>query len=135
MVCMSLNPIISDPITAGIDFVKTAINKVWPDASEAERQKLEKFAMVIKADADEQNELTKRQAADMASDSWLAKNIRPAVLAYILTAYLALSILDGLGFHVSESYITLLGQWGMVVMSFYFGGRTIEKIMGLKWKA
>lgn len=132
---MSLNPIISDPITAGIDFVKTAINKVWPDASEAERQKLEKFAMVIKADADEQNELTKRQAADMASDSWLAKNIRPAVLAYILTAYLALSILDGLGFHVSESYITLLGQWGMVVMSFYFGGRTIEKIMGLKWKA
>ena len=124
-----------DPITAGIDFARTAINKIWPDASEAERQKLEKFAMEIKADADEQLQLTQRQAADMASDSWLAKNIRPAVLAYILTAYLALSILDGLGFHVSESYITLLGQWGMVVMSFYFGGRTIEKIMGLKWKA
>lgn len=123
-----------DPITAGIDFARTAINKIWPDASEAERQKLEKFAMEIKADADEQLQLTQRQAADMASDSWLAKNIRPAVLAYILTAYLALSILDGLGFHVSESYITLLGQWGMVVMSFYFGGRTIEKIMGLKWK-
>jgi len=123
-----------DPITAGIDFAKTAINKIWPDASEAEKQKLEKFAMVIKADADEQLELTKRQAADMASDSWLAKNIRPAVLAYILTAYLALSILDGLGFHVSESYITLLGQWGMVVMSFYFGGRTIEKIIGMKWR-
>lgn len=124
-----------DPITAGIDFARTAINKIWPDASEAEKQKLEKFAMEIKADADEQLQLTQRQAADMASDSWLAKNIRPAVLAYILTAYLTLSILDGLGFKVSESYITLLGQWGMVVMSFYFGGRTIEKIMGLKWKS
>lgn len=123
-----------DPITAGIDFAKTVANKIWPDASEAEKRKLEQYAMEIEANAKEQTELTARHAADMTSDSWLSKNIRPSVLAYILTAYLVLSVLDGFGFHVSESYITLLGQWGMVVMSFYFGGRTVEKIMGLAWK-
>jgi len=80
----------------------------------------------------EQNNLTERLKADMASDSWLSKNIRPATLAYILTAYLALAVLDGLGFRVAESYVTLLGQWGMLVMSFYFGGRTLEKIMDMK---
>jgi hypothetical protein len=76
-------------------------------------------------------ELTKRQQADMSSDSWLSKNVRPATLVYILTAYLILALLDGSGFKVAESYVTLLGQWGMLVMSFYFGGRSIEKVFEL----
>ena len=75
-----------------------------------------------------QEHLTARHSADMSSDSWLSKNVRPATLVYILTAYLVLAILDGIGFKVAESYITLLGQWGMLVMSFYFGGRSVEKI-------
>lgn len=82
----------------------------------------------------EQNNLTERLKADMGSDSWLSKNIRPMTLAYILTAYLALAVLDGFGFRVAESYVTLLGQWGMLVMSFYFGGRTLEKIIDMKKK-
>ena len=82
----------------------------------------------------EQNNLTERLKADMGSDSWLSKNIRPMTLAYILTAYLALAVLDGFGFRVAESYVTLLGQWGMLVMSFYFGGRTLEKIIDMKGK-
>lgn len=76
-------------------------------------------------------ELTKRQQADMSSDSWLSKNVRPGTLVYILTAYLVLALLDGNGFKVAESYVTLLGQWGMLVMSFYFGGRSIEKVFEL----
>jgi hypothetical protein len=53
-------------------------------------------------------------------------------LVYILSAYLGLAISDGQGFKVAEAYVTLLGQWGMLVMSFYFGGRTLEKIMEMK---
>jgi hypothetical protein len=53
-------------------------------------------------------------------------------LVYILSAYLALAIMDGLGFHIAESYVTLLGQWGMLVMGAYFGGRTLEKVMNKK---
>lgn len=73
-----------------------------------------------------------RWQADMGSDSWLSKNIRPMTLAYILTAYLLLALLDGAGYRIAESYVTLLGQWGMLVMTAYFGGRTVEKVMEMK---
>jgi hypothetical protein len=43
-----------------------------------------------------------------------------------------LALFDGAGFHVAEAYVTLLGQWGMLVMGAYFGGRTLEKVMGMK---
>lgn len=77
----------------------------------------------------EQQNVSDRWKADMASDSWLSKNIRPMTLVYLLTAYLGMAIADGFGFEISESYVTLLGQWGMLVMGAYFGGRTAEKIM------
>lgn len=76
----------------------------------------------------EQKAVSERWQADMNSDSWLSKNIRPMTLIYLLTAYLLMAVADGAGFHISESYVTLLGQWGMLVMGAYFGGRTIEKI-------
>lgn len=76
----------------------------------------------------EQKAVSERWQADMGSDSWLSKNIRPMTLIYLLTAYLAMALLDGAGYHIAESYVTLLGQWGMLVMGAYFGGRTIEKI-------
>ena len=77
----------------------------------------------------EQKGVSDRWAADMASDSWLSKNIRPMTLIYLLSAYLGMAVADGFGFKISESYVTLLGQWGMLVMGAYFGGRTAEKIM------
>lgn len=73
-------------------------------------------------------ELTKRLQADMQSDSWLSKNIRPMTLIFILVMYSGLSISSGFDFKVTDAYVTLLGQWGMLIMSFYFGGRTIEKL-------
>jgi hypothetical protein len=73
--------------------------------------------------------VSERWQADMASDSWLSKNIRPMTLVYILTAYVLFALLDGAGYKISESYVNLLGQWGMLVMTAYFGGRTIEKVM------
>jgi hypothetical protein len=80
----------------------------------------------------EQTNLTERMQADMASDSWLSKNIRPLTLIYILVAYLILAILDAALIDIADSFVELLGQWGMLVMSFYFGGRTLEKIMDMK---
>jgi len=80
----------------------------------------------------EQNNLTQRMQADMASDSWLSKNIRPLTLLYILIAYLALALIDASAWDIADSFVELLGQWGMLVMSFYFGGRTLEKIMDMK---
>lgn len=83
----------------------------------------------LQADMNEQNNVSDRWKADMASDSKLSKNIRPMTLIYILTAFILMAVLDGFGFHIAEAYVTLLGQWGIVVMTAYFGGRTLEKVL------
>ena len=88
----------------------------------------------INADIAEQQELTKRQQADMNSDSWLSKNIRPMTLIAILLGYFTFAMMSAFGIDTNKSYVELLGQWGMLIMSFYFGGRTLEKIMNLKLK-
>ena len=77
----------------------------------------------------EQNNLTSRLQADMSSDSWLSKNIRPMTLIYLLLAYNAFAVASIFGYETRGAYVELLGQWGMLVMSFYFGGRTLEKVM------
>lgn len=76
----------------------------------------------------EQANLTSRHDADMKSDSWLSKNIRPMVLIFLLFAYSGFAIASIFGYETRGAYVELLGTWGMVVMSFYFGGRTMEKM-------
>lgn len=76
----------------------------------------------------EQNNLTDRHKADMSSDSWLSKNIRPMVLIFLLVAYSGFAIASIFNYETRGAYVELLGQWGMLVMSFYFGGRTMEKL-------
>lgn len=80
----------------------------------------------------EQSNVSDRWKSDMGSDSWLSKNIRPLTLMYILVAYLLLAVLDASVIDIADSFVELLGQWGMLVMSAYFGGRTLEKIMDRK---
>lgn len=76
--------------------------------------------------------VSERWKADMLSDSWLSKNIRPGTLLYLLSAYTLLSLGSGFGFNVTQAYVELLGQMLMLVMTAYFGGRTLEKIIDMK---
>jgi hypothetical protein len=76
----------------------------------------------------EQENVTRRAEADMASDSWLSKNIRPMTLIFLLAAYSGFAVASIFEYETRGAYVELLGQWGMLVMSFYFGGRTMEKI-------
>ena len=82
----------------------------------------------------EQGNVTERHKADMGSDSWLSKNIRPMTLVAIFVGYFTFAMMSAFKLDANEVYVTLLGQWGMLVMSFYFGGRTLEKIMDMKAK-
>ena len=82
----------------------------------------------------EQGNLTERLKADMGSDSWLSKNIRPMTLLAILVGYFTFAMMSAFGRDANESYVQLLAQWGMLIMSFYFGGRTLEKIIDMKAK-
>ena len=88
----------------------------------------------LNADNIEAQELTKRQQADMTSDSWLSKNIRPMTLIAILCGYFTFAMMSAFDLDTNKAYVELLGQWGMLIMSFYFGGRTLEKIMDMKAK-
>lgn len=128
-----------------LPFAGKILDKFFPDpAQKAEAQvkllelaqsgELAKMANETELFKTEQNNLTARQQADMASDSWLSKNIRPMTLVAIFTGYFTFGIMDANGIKANETYVQLLGQWGMLVMSFYFGGRTLEKIMEIKGK-
>lgn len=88
----------------------------------------------LQADTAEAQELTKRQEADMASDSWLSKNIRPMTLIAILVGYFTFAMMSAFSIDTNKTYVELLGQWGMLIMSFYFGGRTLEKIVDMRAK-
>ena len=99
---------------------------------EKARVEQEELASLLAAQANQEDNISKRWQADMSSDSWLSKNVRPGTLVYLLTAYVMFALLDGAGYKISETYITLLGQWGLIVMTAYFGGRTVEKVMEMR---
>ena len=115
------------------------IDKLIPDPEAKAKAQLElqkmvqdgelaKMANETKLYETEQNNLTERMKADMGSDSWLSKNIRPMTLVFLLVAYSGFAIASIFDLETRGAYVELLGQWGMLVMSFYFGGRTMEKI-------
>lgn len=79
-----------------------------------------------------QGAVSARWQADMLSDSWLSKNIRPMVLIALLTAYALFSVASAFGLHVTQAYVELLGQMLMMVITAYFAGRTVEKIVDMK---
>ena len=127
------------PLSAILDIGSKLIDKFFPDPEQKAKAQIELLQMQqtgelaqINADIAEQQELTKRQQSDMASDSWLSKNIRPMTLIAILFGYFVFAMMSAFGVDANQNYVTLLGNWGMLVMSFYFGGRTLEKIADMK---
>jgi hypothetical protein len=73
-----------------------------------------------------------RWQADMASDSRLARNIRPMVLLYLLGLVLVFGAGSAFGHPVNESYVKLVELWGGIALSAYFIGRTHEKATEIK---
>jgi uncharacterized membrane protein (DUF106 family) len=129
------------PLAALVDVGMKVLDKFIPDPeakakAQAELLKMQQEGKLAELNADniEAQELTKRQEADMASDSWLSKNIRPMTLVFILMVYSMFAMMSAWDIEVNNNYVELLGQWGMLIMSFYFGGRTLEKIMDMKAK-
>jgi hypothetical protein len=129
------------PLAAIMKIGEKVLDKVLPDP-EAKAKAMAELAKIqaegrlaeLNADNIENQELTKRQEADMKSDSWLSKNIRPMTLVFILLTYTVFGLMSAWDLEVNNNYVELLGQWGMLIMSFYFGGRTLEKIIAMKEK-
>jgi uncharacterized membrane protein (DUF106 family) len=129
------------PIAALLSIGEKVLDKVLPDPEARSKAQAMLIEMnqkgelaQLQADMNEQDNLTKRTEADMKSDSWLSKNIRPMTLIFILMTYTVFGMMSAWDIEVNNNYVELLGQWGMLIMSFYFGGRTLEKIMDMKGK-
>ena len=103
-------------------------------ATLAQNGELAKMANETEIYKTEQNNVTERWAADANTDSWLAKNIRPLSLVAIFVGYFLFALMSAFGYDAKESYVQLLGQWGMLIMSAYFGGKTLENIMEMRSK-
>jgi hypothetical protein len=82
-----------------------------------------------KADSEAQEQVTDRWEADMKSDSWLSKNIRPAVLIFLTFIFSILAFADGnIGtFKVAKEYVPIFQVLLMTVYGAYFVGRSWEK--------
>jgi hypothetical protein len=129
------------PLTALFDIGTKLIDKLIPDPeakakAQLELVKLQQEGELAKMQADiaEAQEVTKRWEADMSSDSWLSKNIRPMALIAIFGAYFLFAMMSAFGYDANQNYVQLLGQWGQIVFLAYFGGRTAEKIIEMKSK-
>ena len=99
-----------------------------------EKAKLEmaEMELVAKAAQNDADNITDRWQADMSSDSWLSKNIRPICLLAILLAYFIFTTMSAFGYNANEGYVNLLAGWGQLVMGAYFAGRTAEKIIEMR---
>ena len=133
------------PIPALLEVGNKLLDRFMPDPAAAAKAKAELEQMAaqnklaelnidLEAYKTEQNNLTERLKADMSSDSWLSKNIRPLTLVFILVAYSTFAMMSAFDLETRGAYVELLGQWGIIIMSFYFGGRTFEKIVDMRGK-
>jgi len=121
-------------VSDSVDAVAKAIAGDPKAAEKLAEMELEFTKVVLDAQKNEDNNITDRWKSDNQSDGWLSKNIRPATLVYLLTTYNVFALMSAFGHQVNEAYVNLLGQWGMLVMTAYFGGKTIENIMAIKGK-
>ena len=94
---------------------------------EAERKIKE---LVANYEVEMEKNITSRWEADLKSDSWLSKNVRPLVLIFLIVCTMLLIFIDAgaLDFEVKSSWVDLLQLVLITVIGAYFGGRSLEKV-------
>ena len=94
---------------------------------EAERKIKE---LMANYEAEMEKNITSRWEADLKSDSWLSKNVRPLVMIFLIVCTMLLIFIDAgaLNFEVKSSWVDLLQLVLITVIGAYFGGRSLEKV-------
>ena len=94
---------------------------------EAERKIKE---LVANYEIEMEKNITSRWEADLKSDSWLSKNVRPVVLIFLIVCTMLLIFIDAgaINFEVKSSWVDLLQLVLITVIGAYFGGRSLEKV-------
>ena len=86
--------------------------------------------LIANYEVEMEKNITSRWEADLKSDSWLSKNVRPLVLVFLIVCTMLLIFIDAgaIKFNVKDSYIDLLQLVLITVIGAYFGGRSLEKV-------
>ena len=94
---------------------------------EAERKIKE---IIANYEVEMEKNITSRWEADLKSDSWLSKNVRPLTLIFLIVCSMLLIFIDAgaIKFNVKDSYVDLLQLVLITVIGAYFGGRSLEKV-------
>lgn len=132
-----MTPVIGDLIDAGVNLIRSYFppGMTPEEKATAESKLIEMKQAAVKAQLDyDQNmeqQRTDRLKSDMASDSWLSKNVRPLVLLYLMAAW---TIFAGFSIYnkvVDPAYVEMLQQMLMAAFGFYFVSRGVEKITSI----
>ena len=86
--------------------------------------------LVANYEIEMEKNITSRWEADLKSDSWLSKNVRPLTLVFLIVCTMLLIFIDAgaISFNVKDSYVDLLQLVLITVIGAYFGGRSLEKV-------
>ena len=106
------------------------LDEIITTDEEREAAKAKMRQMLLDSEAKAQEQVTARWEADMKSDSWLSKSIRPLVLAWLVVCTTILIFIDAgvIVFKVEDKWVDLLQLVLITVIGAYFGGRSIEKV-------
>ena len=121
-------------LSGGAAELVKGVGGVIDDLHTSEEEKLaaeQKIKEIIaNYEVEMEKNITSRWEADLKSDSWLSKNVRPMVLIFLIVCTMLLIFIDAgaLKFNVKDSYIDLLQMVLITVIGAYFGGRSLEKV-------
>ena len=93
-------------------------------------------ALIAEHEAKMEQNITDRWSADMNSDSWLSKNVRPLVLVFLVVSTVLMIFIDAgtINFNVEAKWTDLLQLVLITVIGAYFGGRSLEKTKKKSWQ-
>jgi hypothetical protein len=93
----------------------------------AAEQKIQE--LVANYEVEMEKQISDRWKADMNSDSWLSKNVRPMVLVFLVVSTVLMIFIDAgtINFEVEPKWTDLLQLVLITVIGAYFGGRSLEK--------
>ena len=115
------------------DLVK-GVGDVIDGLHTSEEEKLEAAQkvkeLVSNYEVEMEKQITDRWKSDMASDSWLSKNVRPMVLVFLVVSTVLMIFIDAgaISFDVESKWTDLLQLVLITVIGAYFGGRSLEKV-------
>ena len=124
-----INKIFSGGANKLVESVGGVLDNLTTTKGEKAEAKRKLKELILSHEAEMQQNVTDRWKADMNSDSWLSKNVRPLVLIFLVVSTVLMIFIDAgaIKFNVEEKWTDLLQLVLITVIGAYFGGRSIEK--------